>query len=83
MSYGVGGKHGLDPMLLWLWHRLASAAPVRHLAWELLNATVTALKTKTKKLLNPNLTKTFQEKHHRLISLMNIDRKILGKILVN
>ena len=25
----------LEAMLLWLWHRLAAAAPVRPLAWEL------------------------------------------------
>ena len=25
---------GLDPTLLWLWHRLAATAPIRPLAWE-------------------------------------------------
>ena len=34
MSYGVGGRHGLDPVLLWLWHRLVAVAPIRPLAWE-------------------------------------------------
>ena len=34
VSCGVGHKHGLDPVLLWLWHRLAAAAPIRPLAWE-------------------------------------------------
>ena len=29
MSYGVGHRHGLDPALLWLWHRLTAAAPIR------------------------------------------------------
>ena len=25
---------GLDPTLLWLWHRLAATAPIRPIAWE-------------------------------------------------
>ena len=34
MSCGVGGRHGFDPMLLWLWYRPAAVAPIRPLAWE-------------------------------------------------
>ena len=34
MSCGVGHRCGLDPVLLWLWYRLAAAAPIRPLAWE-------------------------------------------------
>ena len=34
MSYGVGRRRGLDPMLLWLWRRLAATAPIESLAWE-------------------------------------------------
>ena len=34
MSCGVGHRCGLDPMLLWLWHRLAATALIRPLAWE-------------------------------------------------
>ena len=34
LSYGVGRRCGLDPELLWLWHRLAATAPIRPLAWE-------------------------------------------------
>ena len=34
MSCGVGHRHGSDPGLLWLWHRLAASAPIRPLAWE-------------------------------------------------
>ena len=33
MSCGVGCRHSLDPVLLWLWCRLAAAAPIRPLAW--------------------------------------------------
>ena len=28
VSYGVGHRLGLDPMLLWLWHRPAAVAPI-------------------------------------------------------
>ena len=34
VSCGVGCRRGLDPALLWLWCRLAAAAPIRPLAWE-------------------------------------------------
>ena len=34
MSCGVGQRHGLDPVLLWLWCRLTATAPIRPLAWE-------------------------------------------------
>ena len=34
MSCGVGCSRGLDPALLWLWHRPAATALIRPLAWE-------------------------------------------------
>ena len=34
MSCGVGYRHGSDPALLWLWHRLLATALIRTLAWE-------------------------------------------------
>ena len=34
MSYGVGHRCGLDPVLLWLWCRPVATAPIRPLAWE-------------------------------------------------
>ena len=37
-----------DPVLLWLWCRLAAAAPIRPLAWELPYAVGVALKRKNK-----------------------------------
>ena len=49
MSCGVGRRRGLDPALLWLWHRQAAAAPLRSLAWEPLYATGGALKSKGEK----------------------------------
>ena len=47
MGCGVGRRRGLDPTLLWLWHRLVAAAPIRSLAWEPLCASGAALE-KTK-----------------------------------
>ena len=34
VNCGVGHRRGLDPALLWLWHRPAATAPIRALAWE-------------------------------------------------
>ena len=34
MSCGVGRRCGSDPMLPWLWCRLAAAAPIGPLDWE-------------------------------------------------
>ena len=34
VSCGVGCRRGLDPMLLWLWHRPVATALIRPLAWE-------------------------------------------------
>ena len=31
---GVGGRHGSDPVLLWLWRRLVATALIRPLAWD-------------------------------------------------
>ena len=50
VSCGVGCRCSWDPVLLWLWHRLAAIAPTRPLAWELPYAMGEALKRqKTKK----------------------------------
>ena len=49
MSYGIGHRHGSDPTFLWLWCRLAAAAPIRLLAWEFPYAMDVALKKKKKK----------------------------------
>ena len=44
VSCGVGGRRDSHPMLLWLGHRLAGAALIRPLAWELSCAAGAALK---------------------------------------
>ena len=50
MSCGVGHRCGLDPA--WLWHRLATVAPIRPLAWEFPYAVGAALKTKKQKYID-------------------------------
>ena len=49
MNYTVGCRHGLDSVLLWLWHRPAVVALVPALAWESPYAAGAALKKKKKK----------------------------------
>ena len=49
MNCGIGRRHSLDPVLLWLWCRLVAAAPIRPLAWELPHAVGAALKRQKKK----------------------------------
>ena len=46
MSCGVGRRCSSDPMLLWLWYRPESVAPIQSLDWELPYAMGTALKQK-------------------------------------
>ena len=52
MSCSIGHRHGLDPVLLWLWRRPAAAALIGPLAWELPYAGAVALKIKSKKQTN-------------------------------
>ena len=49
LSYGVGRRHSLEVVLLWLWCRLAAVAAIRPLTWELPYAKGVALKKKKKK----------------------------------
>ena len=55
LSCGVGGIQGSDLALLWLWLRLAAAAPIRLLAWEPPYAAGAAVE-KTKKIKIKNLS---------------------------
>ena len=50
MSCGVGRRHDLDPVWLWLWCRLAAAALIRPLVWEPPYAEGAALGEKKKEL---------------------------------
>ena len=49
MSRGVGRRRGSDPVLLWLWHRPVSTAPIGPLAWESPYAAGAALEKDKKK----------------------------------
>ena len=53
MSCGVGRGYGLDPALLWLWHRPVATASTGPLAWESPHATGVALKRQEKKMSCP------------------------------
>ena len=71
MSFGIGHRLGLDPMLLWLWLWPTAIALIRSLAWEHPNATGAALKRqKTKKKKKKKM-----EVSHFLIS--NLITKLL------
>ena len=48
MSCGIGHRCGSDPVLLWLWCRLATTALIRSLAWEPPYAAGVALRKKKK-----------------------------------
>ena len=58
MSCGVGHKHSLDLMELWLWHRPAGTAPIGPLAWKLSYATGAAPPPKKKEAKNITVNKT-------------------------
>ena len=52
VSCGVGHRHILDLMLLWLWCRPVAVAPIRTLLWEPLYAVEAALKGQKDKKKN-------------------------------
>ena len=53
MSCGVGGRHGLDPALLWLWCWLVATAWIIPLAWEPPHAVLAALRKDKRKRKEP------------------------------
>ena len=50
LSCDAGHRHGSDPMLPWLWCRLAATAHIRPLAWEVPYGTGAALKRQKMKI---------------------------------
>ena len=64
MSCDVGCRHGSDPTLLWLWYRLAAAAPIGPLAWEIAYAADMALKNKKEKEKEKRMAQ-FKQKMNR------------------
>ena len=61
MSCGIGCRGSSDPVLLWLWCRLAATAPIQPIAWELAYATGVALKRLKKKNKSKNFSISGQE----------------------
>ena len=53
MSCSVGCRRDSDPLLLWLYLRLAAVAPIRSLAWGVPYAAGLALKQTNKKPKEP------------------------------
>ena len=49
VSCSIGDRRSSDPLLLWLWHRLAAKAQIHPLAWELQYALGVAVKKPKKK----------------------------------
>ena len=54
MSCGVGRRCGLDPVLLWPWHRLVATAPIGLLTWEPAYAADVALKKRERQKKKKN-----------------------------
>ena len=70
MSCGIGGRRGLDPVLLWLWRRLAAVAPIRPLTWEPPYATGAALekaKRPKKKKVNDRTSSKYLDIHYKIL----------------
>ena len=74
MSCGVGHRCGSDPMLLWLWCRLAAVAPTAPLAWEPPYAVGAALKTPKKKNREHKnvITQARKKKNYRSHHMINM-----------
>ena len=60
MSCSIGCRCGSDPLLLWLWCRLAAVGLIRSLAWELPYAAEAALKTHKQEAMPKTLLHTLQ-----------------------
>ena len=65
MSCSVGCRGSSDPVLLWLWYRLAAIALIQSLAWKPPYAMSVALKRQKKKKLKyqqKEITKIIKQK---------------------
>ena len=67
----MGHRHGLDPVLLWLWGRPAAVAPTGPLAWDPPDAMGAALKNEKKR------KEKKRKKKKNLIGLPVIKSRIL------
>jgi len=66
MSCGVGCRCSSDPVLLWLWHRLAAVASIQPLVWEPPYAVGAALRDKQTDKQKKNKKKFHESKNVRL-----------------
>ena len=80
MSCGVGYRHGSDPALLWLWHRLLATALIRTLAWEPPYAIGVALE-KAKKQNKKNYTLPQREEAEKWDCLGELTRPVHSLLL--
>jgi len=89
VSCGVGHRRGSDPILLWLWSRLAATAPIRPLAWEPPYAAGATLeKAKRQKetnnnnnrFLKRNMTNYLKEEEKKDQNVLGAQEKDTGQI---
>ena len=78
MRCGVGRRCGSDPLLLWLWCRPASTAPIRPLAWEPPYATGSSPRKgkKTKQNKTKNKKQNNETKRWFLEKINKIDKPL-------
>ena len=81
MSCAVGHRCGSDPALLWLWCRLAAAALIGPLAWELPYATGAALK-KNKKICFIKMGSSMIENNRKCLAFQRKKRNYSKSSLI-
>ena len=69
MSCDVDHRRGLDPMLLWLWYKLAAIAPIQPLAWELSYSTGMVLNRQKEKKRKKKKKKRKKEKEKEVMQM--------------
>ena len=75
MSCGIGHRCGSDPALPWLWCRIAAAAPIGALAWELSYAVGATIKK------NWIFSNSHVEKEKKFILIISVFTLIYAKLL--
>ena len=77
MSCGVGHRHGLDSMLLWLWRRPVAIAPIRPRAWEPPHAAGVAQEKakRQKKEKKKSIVTVKEEVHYLFVNSMILNIK--------
>ena len=83
MSCDVGCRRGSDPVLLWLWHRLAATALIGPLAWEPPCVVGVALE-KTKNKTNKTTTESVRGRSlaRKIIVPTSVRWKVHGGLMI-